>query len=214
MHNIFNENALKKCVIIISLIFVACTAFYFNSTLTKFAQSLFCGNSLSLNKVKTIDDNLTNLAYSDSNITTVALYRFVPDSKNKALYKGQVLISTISKNKDESYLQLMPPLNSPDSTEIIQDVLLNQVHYNTFQFMQMVCNSKLELNEYYSCERYKILKAQYKSFVSVPIHDDKTYMVIGYIVILSSVEYNNIEIQNLINKFKDNLIAVRTELTN
>lgn len=214
MHNITDKNVFKKCIIIITMLFITSLAFYFNNSLTKFISSSFRGDQLSDNQVKVIDANLTDLAYSDANITKVVLYKFVPDSKNKSLYKGQLLVSSISKTNDKTVVDVMPPLNSPDSTDIIQDVLLNQVHYNTFQFMQMVCNSKLDLNEYYSCERYRILKAQYKSFVSVPIHDDKTYMVIGYIVILSTVEYDNNQIQELINNSQPHLIAVRSELTN
>lgn len=140
-------------------------------------------------------------------ITSVVLYKFVSD-KGSALYTGQVNIT--SETSDGQKLPtddtIVPMV---DGTNNIQEILLNNIHYENITTIQLLCENKFDSNQLYSCEKYKQIGSKFKSVVSIPIVQNIDVGVIGYIMITLRSEYDNLQVQNLVNELRPYITSVQ-----
>jgi hypothetical protein len=140
-------------------------------------------------------------------ISSVVLYKFVSDKGTK-MYNGQ--ISVTSETRDGRMLpsddNVTPMV---DGTNNIQEILLNNVHYENIATIQLLCETRYDVTQPYSCERYKRNGAIYKSIISIPIVQDVDIGVIGYVMITLGNEYDNLEVQNLVNSLRPNISSIQ-----
>jgi hypothetical protein len=140
-------------------------------------------------------------------ISSVVLYKFVSDKGTK-MYTGQINIT--SETNDGTKLPndstVVPMV---DGTNNIQEILLNNVHYENIATIQLLCETRYDNTQPYSCERYKRNGETYKSIVSIPIVQNIDIGVIGYVMITLGSEYDNLQVQNLVNGLRPNLANVQ-----
>lgn len=141
-------------------------------------------------------------------ISSVVLYKFVSDKGTK-MYTGQISITSETSNgkKIPSDTDNVTPM--VDGTNNIQEILLNNVHYENIATIQLLCENRFDTTQPYSCERYKRNGTTYKSIVSIPIVQDVDVGVIGYVMITLGNEYDNLEVQNLVNSLRPNLASIQ-----
>lgn len=140
-------------------------------------------------------------------ITSVVLYKFVSD-KGSSMYTGQVNITSEASDgqKIPSDDTIVPMV---DSTNNIQEILLNNIHYENIAMIQLLCENKFDSNQIYSCEKYKKIGSKFKSVVSIPIVQNIDVGVIGYIMITLRSEYDNLQVQDLVNELRPYISSVQ-----
>jgi hypothetical protein len=145
------------------------------------------------------------LKYPD--IQSVILYKFVQDS-GTSIYTGQVNITSEthdgSKIPEDSYVNPMM-----DSTNSIQDILLNKINYENVATIQLLCEDRFSSSQLFSCERYKKIGTTYKSVISIPIIQNVNVGVIGYVMVTLGSEYDNLQVQDLVNGLQPNITSVQ-----
>lgn len=145
------------------------------------------------------------LKYPD--IHSVVLYKFVQDS-GTSIYTGQINIT--SETQDGSKLPVDSNINPMvDSTNSIQDILLNKINYENVATIQLLCENKFNASQLFSCERYKKIGSQYKSVISIPIIQNVDVGVIGYVMITLGSEYDNLQVQDLVNGLRPYITSVQ-----
>lgn len=145
------------------------------------------------------------LKYPD--IHSVVLYKFVQGS-GTSIYTGQINIT--SQTHDGSKLPIDRNINPMvDSTNSIQDILLNKINYENVSTIQLLCENKFNASQLFSCERYKKIGSQYKSVISIPIIQNVDVGVIGYVMITLGSEYDNLQVQDLVNGLRPYITSVQ-----
>lgn len=140
-------------------------------------------------------------------IHSVVLYKFVQDS-GTSIYTGQINIT--SETQDGSKLPVDSNINPMvDSTNSIQDILLNKINYENVATIQLLCENKFNASQLFSCERYKKIGSQYKSVISIPIIQNVDVGVIGYVMITLGSEYDNLQVQDLVNGLRPYITSVQ-----
>lgn len=159
-----------------------------------------------------INAELKSFLRHSSDVSTIVLYKFIPDEKTK-LYKGQIAVASetnIEGNTDSvSNLHYGIPAIDSRRNKIIQDILLNKIHYDVISTFQFRCDNILEFTEIYKCPNPFIMSEEYKSLVTIPIRDPSTFSVIGYVVVLLNIEYTNDDVQDLVNTIRPHLEMVQ-----
>jgi len=140
-------------------------------------------------------------------IKSVVLYKFVQDS-GTSIYTGQINIT--SETHDGSKLPDDNDVNPMvDSTNSIQDILLNKVNYENVATIQLLCENKFNASQLFSCERYKKIGSKYKSVISIPIIQNVDVGVVGYVMITLGSEYDNLQVQDLVNGLRPYITSVQ-----
>lgn len=133
-------------------------------------------------------------------ISSVVLYKFV-QGEGTSMYAGQVNITSETSDgtklpNDSSVVPMV------DGTNNIQEILLNNIHYENIATIQLLCENRFDTAQLYSCERYKKIGSKYKSIVSIPIIQNIDVGVVGYVMITLGSEYDNHQVQDLVNKLR------------
>jgi len=166
-------------------------------------------NSVYVNKQNTENINIEfrKMMLDHPDISSVVLYKFVQDS-GTSIYTGQVNIT--SETREGSQLPSDSEISPmTDGTKSIQDILLNNVQYENVSKIQLLCQDRFSDTQVYSCERYKKIGSKYKSVVSIPIIQNVNVGVIGYIMITLGSEYDNLQVQDLVNGIRPNITNVQ-----
>lgn len=158
--------------------------------------------------IKHINTEFRKIISTNKDISTVVLYKFVAD-KTTSIYTGQINVTTESRNGTKTPNDSTTVVPMVDSTDNIQEILLNQVHYDNIATIQLLCENKFDASQLYSCEKYKTIDTKFKSVVSIPIVNDTDYAVVGYIMITLGSEYNHIQVQNLVNDIRPYLSSIK-----
>ncbi len=168
-----------------------------------------------MKNVAAVDQNRTDsinmefkrmmLKYPD--ISSVVLYKFVRD-KGTSMYAGQINVTSETRDgsiipKDNSVVPMI------DGTNNVQEILLNNVHYENTSTIELLCEGRFDTTQAYSCEKYKRIGNQYKSVVSVPIVQNIDVGVIGYVMITLGSEYDNLQVQSLVNNIRPYLANIQ-----
>lgn len=162
-------------------------------------------------KNKNIDNiniEFRKMLISNKDISSIVLYKFISDDKT-SMFTGQVNVT--SESKDGTNLprsNFIAPM--VDSTNNIQEILLNKVHYDNITTIQLLCDTKYDSTKFYSCEKYKDIGSTYKSVVSIPIINNLDVGVVGYVMITLGSEYDNMQVQSLVNNLKPYLNNVQS----
>lgn len=140
-------------------------------------------------------------------ISSVVLYKFVSD-KGSSMYTGQVNITSEASNGEKipSDNTVVPMV---DGTNNIQEILLNNIHYENVATIQLLCENKFDSNQLYSCEKYRKIGSKFKSVVSIPIVQNIDVGVIGYIMITLHSEYDNLQVQDLVNELRPYITSIQ-----
>lgn len=140
-------------------------------------------------------------------ISSVVLYKFVQD-KGTSMYTGQINVT--SETSDGTKLPndstVVPMV---DGTNNIQEILLNNVHYENIATIQLLCENRFDTAQLYSCERYKKIGSKYKSIVSIPIIQNIDVGVVGYVMITLGSEYDNLQVQDLVNNLRPYITSIQ-----
>lgn len=140
-------------------------------------------------------------------ISSVVLYKFVRD-KGTSMYTGQINVT--SETSDGTKLpndsKIVPMV---DGTNNIQEILLNNIHYENISTIQLLCENRFDTAQFYSCEKYKRIGSKYKSIISIPIIQNINVGVVGYVLITLGSEYDNLEVQDLVNELRPNIASIQ-----
>lgn len=174
-------------------------------------------SNLTTGDIYNINAELKSFLRQSPHVSTIVLYKFIPD-KQTNLYKGQIAVASETRVKEEydsvSNLHYDVPNVDSRRNKIIQDILLNKIHYDVISTFQYRCDNILEFAEMYNCSKPYIMNQDYKSLITIPIRDSSTYNVVGYVVVLLNVEYTNDDVQDLVNKIKPHLQMVQLIISN
>ncbi|AQW88832.1 virion structural protein [Serratia phage BF] len=157
--------------------------------------------------VDNINIEFRKMIMNHPDITSAVLYKFVSDGSN-SMYTGQINVT--SETKDGT---IIPNDNKTvsmvDSTNNVQEILLNNVHYDNIATIQLLCENKFDTSQMYSCEKYKKIGSKYKSVISIPIVQNIDVGVVGYVMITLSSEYDNLQVQNLVNGLRPYISSIQ-----
>ncbi|AFC21755.1 virion structural protein [Cronobacter phage vB_CsaM_GAP32] len=157
--------------------------------------------------VESINMEFRKMMLHVPDISSIVLYKFIPD-KGTSLYTGQLNVT--SETSDGTKLPndstVVPMV---DGTNNIQEILLNNVHYENIATIQLLCENRFDTAQLYSCERYKKIGSKYKSVVSIPIVQNIDVGVVGYVMITLGSEYDNLQVQNLVNKLRPYISSIQ-----
>ena len=140
-------------------------------------------------------------------ISSVVLYKFVPD-KGTSMYTGQINVT--SETSDGTKLpndRTVVPM--VDSTNNIQEILLNNVHYENISTIQLLCQNQFDAAQQYSCAKYKKIDSKSKSIISIPIIKNIDVGVVGYVMITLGSEYDNLQVQDLVNELRPYISSIQ-----
>lgn len=158
--------------------------------------------------IDSINIEFRKMIMNHPDISSAVLYKFVSDGDN-SMYTGQINITsetkdgTIIPNDDKT-------VSMVDSTNNVQEILLNKVHYDNIATIQFLCDNKFDTRQMYSCEKYKKIGSKYKSVISIPIVQNIDVGVVGYVMITLSSEYDNLQVQNLVNGLRPYISSIQT----
>lgn len=168
---------------------------------------ILSSQTLETQSVESINMEFRKMIVHFPDISSVVLYKFVPD-KGTSLYTGQVNVT--SETSDGTKLPndstVVPMV---DGTNNIQEILLNNVHYENIATIQLLCENRFNTAQLYSCERYKKIGSKYKSVVSIPIIQNIDVGVVGYVMITLGSEYDNLQVQDLVNKLRPYIASIQ-----
>ncbi|SOK58582.1 hypothetical protein [Yersinia phage fHe-Yen9-04] len=179
------------------------------STAQREVFPIIVNNVYNLNpqNVNNINIEFRKMIINYPDITSAVLYKFVSDSRT-SMYTGQINVT--SETKEGTNLPNdTNPVSMVDSTNNVQEILLNNVHYDNIASIQLLCENKFDTNKLYSCEKYKKIGSKYKSVISIPIVQDVDVGVIGYVMITLSSEYDNLQVQNLVNGLRPYISSIQ-----
>lgn len=148
-------------------------------------------------KIQNIDDILTAYLNTRPEASAIAVFKFIPD-ENNAIYKGQVNIVTSYRREEVQPNQWDPELGKFDGN--IQDILFNKVHYETVKSVQVLCEKIYSTKTAFSCEKSKIVEDDVKSIVTIPVLNEQSYAVTGYVLVVLHDEYTKDQINKLVQE--------------
>lgn len=163
--------------------------------------------NLNQQNVDNINMEFRKMIINFPDISSVVLYKFVSDS-GTSIYTGQLNITSESNIGTKlSRDNKITPME--DSTNNVQEILLNNVHYDNISTIQLLCNSRFDTTKPYSCEKYKQIGSKYKSVISIPIVHTVDVGVVGYVMITLGSEYDNLQVQDLVNNLRPYISSVQ-----
>lgn len=160
----------------------------------------FFKSSFELDKV---NDSFVNILANHSDISTLVLYKFVPDEDTQ-MYKGQIGLALRDRSGARRLRTDMYTLDRSDRA--YQEIFLNKVHYETIVGSKLECSLYYDNTKDYSCEDVKHIRYTYNTIITIPILDKKKYEVAGYVMITTNRTFNQHEVENLINEIRPQLI--------
>lgn len=183
-----------------------------NSITKKEEQSVFpiitnATYDIKQQNVENINLEFRKMMIKHPDINSIILYKFVPD-KGTSIYTGQLNITSESKDgkqipTDDTIVPMI------DGTNNIQEILLNNVHYENISTIQLLCENKFDTTQLYSCEKYKNIGSKFKSVIFIPIVRNIDVGVVGYIMVTLSSEYDNIQVQDLVNGLRPYITIIQ-----
>lgn len=159
--------------------------------------------------VDIINNEFDNIFNSNQDISSIVLYKFVSPSGSK-LYNGQMIIASKNKNKPIENNGNIESIH--DNSDMIQELLLNKIRYDNISTIKTLCKTKYDQEKNFSCAKFQQLGTSFKSVVSIPMVDKKSLAVIGYIMITLDSDYNNLEIENIVNNLDKNIENIQKQI--
>lgn len=194
-------NALYRIVIFAMLIASTAMVYNYRNEIQNYAKQYITDNESATvyqGKIQNMDDILNGYMNRSSDVQAISVYKFIPNSQS-ALYKGQSNILTTTRGNGVSE-DWKPEVRSVDSTA--QDVLFNKVHYEAITSVKVVCDKIYNVKSVFSCEKYKVISKDFKSIITIPVMDARSYSVTGYIMVVLEDEYNTSQIQNIVSDMR------------
>ena len=149
-----------------------------------------------------VEVELKRILLKNDDITSASVFKFTTGDSD--IYTGQVKVGSVSKDgheiKDEHLINPMV-----DSTNSVQNILLNNVNYENTKTIKLLCEDKFSTSSLFSCERYKQISQNYKSIISIPIVKDVNTGVTGYVMLTLRSEYSHRQVQEIVNRLQDNI---------
>lgn len=142
---------------------------------------------------------LNRMMVENEHINSIVAYQFIAD-KETSIYKDQMVIASKSKNGVSPYIAGFK--ESVALNVNVQNILLNKIQYDNTKTINVLCENLFDINHVYSCEKFKMIDTKHKSVVSIPILDNDTFGVLGYVVITLDGEYNHSDVETLVNNTK------------
>lgn len=159
-------------------------------------------NILYVNKV------FSNIIKDKPDVSTIVLYKFVPDDSS-SMFKGQLGLTI--KDRDGKTSMNPDLYTMSNNKQALQEILLNKVHYENISSSKKECrefyNSKLN----YDCLKFDNLHETYKTVVTIPLVDSNGYKVIGYVLFVLDKQYDNIQVQKIVNDIRPHLSGVQSK---
>lgn len=191
-----------KCVIFVLLIVTGCMVYVARDDIRSTAEKLVPPSESSIlyqGKIQNMDDILSGYLKKYTDVKAVSVYKFI-QYNGSALYKGQMNILTSYRDSDFSIDDWKPEVHSLDGS--LQDVLFNKVHYETITSVRVGCDKIYTASPNFSCEKYKVISEDFRSVVTIPIMDTRTFTITGYVMVLLEKEYDNKQVQSMVSEIR------------
>ncbi|WNV47442.1 hypothetical protein ENKO_339c [Klebsiella phage fENko-Kae01] len=151
----------------------------------------------------------SSIISDSSTINSIVLFKFIPDETSK-MYKGHTGITLVDRNGSAD-------LNSHifsliDDNNLMQEIMLNKVHYENINADINQCINFYKIGSQYFCDEYKNVGQRYRTLITVPVINDDGYSVVGYVMIVLNGRYDNVEIQDIVNKVRSQVVEVQKSL--
>lgn len=157
--------------------------------------------------IKTINKEFMSLINTHGDIVQLELYKFTSEI-NSNLYGGQVNVAKATRGT-HGITETRSFIPMDESTGNIKGILLNNIHHDTAETIRHRCLDKFDVVKDYSCSKYTMIDSPNKSVISVPLVDGSGYHVIGYITFSMDREYNELEVQSLVNDVRKSIATIQ-----
>lgn len=142
---------------------------------------------------------LDRMMAENEQINSIVAYQFIADEVT-SIYKDQMVIASKSRVGTSHFvIGYKEPVTLNGN---VQNILLNKIQYDNTKTINVLCENLFDVNHVYSCEKFKMIDTKHKSVVSIPILDNESFGVLGYVVITLDGEYNHSHVEALVNKTK------------
>lgn len=191
-----------KCIILVLLLVTGCMVYISRDDIRSTAANLVPRSEAAVmyqGKIQNMDDIMMGYLKKYPDIKAVSVYKFIPYN-GSALFKGQMNILTSYRDSDFSLDDWKPELHALDSS--LQDVLFNKVHYETITSVRVGCEKIYTASSTFTCEKYKVISEDFRSVVTIPIMDTRTFSITGYVMVLLEKEYDNTQVQSMVSEIR------------
>ncbi len=162
-------------------------------------------------ELKKINHEFGNILNSETDINTVVLYKFIPDSETH-FFKGQVGVALRDRNGNEKVMTDLYTLDR--SNNAYQEILLNKVHYENIFGSKMECGMFYNKELDYSCQDVQNISYSNYTIITIPVLDHNGYQVTGYIMLTINKRYHQYEVQGLVNSIKPYVLTISASMEN
>lgn len=163
------------------------------------------------NNISYVNKEFVKIIKKKHDISTIVLYRFVPDDKTK-MFKGQLGLTISDRNGKKS---MNPDLfTMSNNNQALQEILLNKVHYENISSIKRECKEFYSVKINYDCLKFDNLHETYKTVVTIPLVDRNGYNVIGYVLFVLDKQYDNNQVQQIVNELRPHLKGVQDKANN
>lgn len=160
-------------------------------------------------EIVNINTSFNKMLSDNKEIDDVVLYKFIPDSDNGDLIKGQMGITVQSRsgNTLEEGLYTIS-----HNKQAFQEILLNKVHFENVTALRSECDEFFNHQDTFTCKKVKHVQIAYKTIITIPISDDDGYSVVGYILLTLNREYDNEEVTSVVRGVQTHIPQVKASL--
>lgn len=153
--------------------------------------------NISGGNIQLINDEFRDIIHKHGDILQIELYKFTTEN-NSDLYGGQVNVAKAINGKHQ-LTDSKPFIPISESAGSVKGILMNNVYHETSERIRHRCTDTFDVVKDYSCGQYAMVDSPSRSVVSIPLVNAGGYRVIGYLTIVLDREYNDKEVQRLVN---------------
>lgn len=162
-------------------------------------------------EITNIDSMFSTILTEQTEVVDVVLFKFVRVEENQSTtYKGQIGVTALNR-KGKATIQ-DTPYNMGNQNKILQEILLNKVHYENVTSIRSECEEFYNVYDSFTCRRSPAVNIAYKTIVTIPISDKDGYSVIGYILLTLNREYDNNQIAKVVSQIKPHVAEVQESM--
>ena len=158
--------------------------------------------------INRIDTNMQEIINLDDSVQYIVVYKFNKDKNTKIIVsqEGIAFKNRYPERKISNYMYLIDKKNNT-----FQELLLNKVHFENIYTSNNECSQNYDPKNF-TCAYVKSTGVTYDTVITIPILDTKGYEIVGYTMITVDKPCNKFEVELLVNKIKDQMQFIGTEL--
>jgi len=160
-------------------------------------------------EIEKVNKQFLTIVKEHSTINSVVLFKFIKDDKS-FLMKGHTGITLVDRNGVAGFNSHI--FSVIDDNNFMQEILLNKVHYENIDSNINQCINFYKLGTQYFCDEFKNVGHRYKTVITIPVNSKDGYSVIGYVMIVLNGQNNNIEVEQIVNDVRTQLVVVQDSL--